>query len=72
MIVLKDFFFWSGRFFFYSQTDLSSFLSFQDVVSDEERLAQAALNFKNMEDMSVPVILNIIGKRVTEKKNENC
>lgn len=51
--------------------DLPSFLSFQDVFSDE-RLAQAALNFKNMGDMSVPVILNIIGKHVTEKKNENC
>lgn len=58
--------------FFYSLTDLSSFLSFQDMFSDEERLAQAALNFKNMGDMSVPVILNIIGKHVTEKKNENC
>lgn len=51
--------FW--RKFSVSLTDLPPLLCFQDVLSDEEKLAGAALHLKNVGDISVPVILNIIG-----------
>nr|XP_046261318.1 death ligand signal enhancer isoform X2 [Scatophagus argus] len=41
----------------------------KDMLSDEERLAGAALNFKHVGDSSIPVILNIIG--LESAKNQN-
>lgn len=36
-------------------------LFLQDLLTDEEKLAESALNLKHVGDASVPVILNIIG-----------
>ncbi|KAM8733786.1 death ligand signal enhancer [Acanthopagrus schlegelii] len=41
----------------------------KDVLSDEKRLAGAALNFQHVGDSSVPVILNIIGLESAKSKN---
>lgn len=38
------------------------------MLSDEERLTQATVNFKSVGDSSVPVVLNIFGKMLSEKK----
>lgn len=42
------------------------------MLSDEERLAAAALNLRHVEDVCVPVVLNIIGHYLSahlKKKN---
>lgn len=41
---------------------LPLFLCFQDELTNEDRLAQATVNFKSAGECSVPVILNIFGK----------
>ncbi|KAM3613383.1 uncharacterized protein V6R79_025147 [Siganus canaliculatus] len=41
----------------------------KDTLSDEERLAGAALNLKSVGDMSIPVILNIIGLESAKSEN---
>ncbi|XP_029298285.1 death ligand signal enhancer isoform X2 [Cottoperca gobio] len=41
----------------------------KDVLSDEERLAGAALNLRHVGETSVPVILNIIGLESANKEN---
>lgn len=38
------------------------------MLSDEERLTQATVNFQSVGDSSVPVVLNIFGKMLSEKK----
>lgn len=38
------------------------------MLSDEERLTQATVNFKSVGDSSVPVVLNIFGKMLSGKK----
>lgn len=37
------------------------------MLSDEERLTQATVNFQSVGDSSVPVVLNIFGKMLSEK-----
>ncbi|XP_075959535.1 death ligand signal enhancer isoform X1 [Anarhichas minor] len=41
----------------------------KDMLSDEERLAGAALNLRHVGDNSIPVILNIIGLESAESEN---
>lgn len=41
----------------------------EEMLSDEERLAAAALNLRRVEDVAVPVVLNIIG--IENAKREN-
>ncbi|KAG8004047.1 Death ligand signal enhancer [Nibea albiflora] len=41
----------------------------KDILSDEERLTEAAQNLKHVEDTSVPVILNIIGLESAKSEN---
>ncbi|XP_068570815.1 death ligand signal enhancer [Cebidichthys violaceus] len=41
----------------------------KDMLSDEERVAGAALNLRHVGDTSVPVILNIIGLESTKSEN---
>lgn len=38
------------------------------MLSDDERLRQSTVNFKSVGDSSVPVVLNIFGKMLSEKK----
>lgn len=41
----------------------------EDTLSDEERLSEAAMNLRQVEDTSIPVVLNIIG--LENAKSEN-
>lgn len=41
------------------------------MLSDEERLAAAALNLRSVEDVCVPVVLNIIGHYLSAHLKKN-
>lgn len=41
------------------------------MLSDEERLAAAALNLRRVEDVCVPVVLNIIGHYLSAHLKKN-